>query len=152
MEEKNNETEQQNDKSKKISTDEKNVKPKQEKEKKEEEKIPEPRNINESVKLRVDALLSLRNSITREEAYNGQSVSFKVLESVNLKGKTIIPAGSIIYGNIEKIGKIRMDLQFNSVSIHGRSHRLERSGSSANIKAVFSSNSFKVGLRGVLYP
>lgn len=115
---------------------------------------PEPATtLSSPVNLRTAAIISLRENVTPETAQDGQPVSFKVQEPVEMKGQMIIPAGSVIYGNIKKIGRIRMDIIFNSVSIHGRSIRLERSESSGNIRDVLSpGNSFKIGLRGTLAP
>ncbi|MBK7097958.1 MAG: protein kinase [Sphingobacteriales bacterium] len=113
---------------------------------------PEPPLISEPVKLRASAILSLRENITPETAVDGQAVSFKVVEPVEMRGDIIIPAGAVIHGSIKKIGKIRMDLTFNSVTARGRSMRLERSESSGNIRNVLSKGSFKTGLRGTMYP
>ncbi|TXH20246.1 MAG: serine/threonine protein kinase [Chitinophagaceae bacterium] len=116
------------------------------------DKKPVPSSITEPIKLRVDATLALRENISPENAQDGQSVSFKVLQPVIIKGRTVIPSGAIIHGNIERLGKIRMDLRFNSVYFRGNSHALEGSRTSTNIKNALSSNSFKVGLRGTLQP
>lgn len=113
---------------------------------------PEPPLISEPVKLRASAILLLRENITPETAEDGQAVSFKVVAPVEMRGDVIIPSGAIIHGRIKKIGKIRMDLTFNSVTARGRSMRLERSESSGNIRNVLSKESFKTGLRGTMYP
>ena len=97
-------------------------------------------------------MLSLRENITPETAEDGQAVSFKVVAPVEMRGDIIIPVGAVIHGSIKKIGKIRMDLTFNSVTARGRSMRLEGSESSGNIRSVLSKGSFKTGLRGTLYP
>lgn len=114
---------------------------------------PTPPLVTEPIRLRASVVLSLRENITPETAQDGQPVSFKVLSPVEVRGATVIPAGAVIQGNIKRIGKMRMDLTFNSVSAKGHSFKLEKSETSASIKEVLSQgNRFKTGLRGTLLP
>lgn len=114
---------------------------------------PEPEfSISAPVKLRAAAFLLLRENISPETAQDGQNVSFKVLEPVVMHGETVIPKGAVVYGSIKKIGKIRMDMIFNSVTVRGKNMQLQSSESSGNIRDVLSGSSFKIGMRGTLVP
>lgn len=114
---------------------------------------PAPSAVTEPLRLRASVVLSMREDLTPETAKDGQPISFKVVSPVEMRGTTIIPAGAVIHGKIRRIGKMRMDLDFSSVSVKGQNHRLEKSETSANIRDVLSQgNSFKTGLRGTIYP
>lgn len=113
---------------------------------------PEP-GISEPVRLRVSVMLALRENLTPETAYEGQSVSFRVVKPVSLRGKTVIPEGSVLHGIIKGIGSKRIALVFQSISVSGGSLTLDRSETGAWKDQVLSKgNIFKASLKGVLNP
>ncbi|MFT4155916.1 hypothetical protein [Parafilimonas sp.] len=97
-------------------------------------------------------MLVLQENINKQTASEGQHVSFKVVEPAMLKGNVIIPPGSVINGTIKGLGSRRMSIIFNMVHAKGRQMRLDRSEAGASMENVFSGNTFRVNLRGVLNP
>lgn len=111
--------------------------------------------LHEPIKLRgrgISINIALRENLTKEKASEGQSISFKVTSAGIFDDKVMIPAGSVIYGTIKGLGSRRMSIIFNSVNARGRSMRLERSEIGASMETVFSGQSFRTGLRGILVP
>lgn len=109
--------------------------------------------ITSTIRLRVNAMIALRENLTMESAKEGQSVSFRVTEPVIYKNDVLFPAGSVINGSIKGIGSKRIAIIFHSVMAGGKRYSLEKSESGGWKEDVLNQgNAFKVGLRGTLVP
>lgn len=147
----------------KTNKDKKAVaKPGVEKQPKEPEKpVPPPvqetpaPTISQTIKIGghgVPVTLVLQERISLESATDGQSVSFKVVRPVELKGSTIIPAGSVVHGTVKSIGRVGVRLVYNSVVIRGRSLSLNVSSVNERAATVFASENFVTNFRGTINP
>jgi len=144
---------------KKPSTQEnKTIKPKPEvkpQKVEEEDNNSASESFREPISLRgggVPVTLVLRENLTKENAHEGDRISFRVVESGLYKDEVLIPSGSVVHGTIKGIGVIRMSIIFNSITIKSRSFHLSKSEAGAGKEAVFSGKSFKSSIRGTLSP
>jgi eukaryotic-like serine/threonine-protein kinase len=117
----------------------------------EEKKIEEehrPVNIKSVfIPNRLEVDLLLLDDIDLETAQEGQSLDFRVQNSVQFDGQTIIPKGATASGYIKKLTQKKISISFNTVkSVRGQSLRLQSTELSGKFEEMLQSKSYTVML------
>jgi eukaryotic-like serine/threonine-protein kinase len=117
----------------------------------EEKKIEEehrPANIKSVfIPNRLEVDLLLLDDINLETAQEGQTLDFRVQNSVQFDGQTIIPKGATASGYIKKLTQKKISIAFNTVkSVRGQSLRLQSTELSGKFEEMLQSKSYTVML------
>jgi serine/threonine protein kinase len=115
----------------------------------EEKKIEEehrPVNIKSVfIPNRLEVDLLLLDDIDLETAQEGQSLDFRVQNSVQFDGQTIIPKGAMASGYIKKLTQKKISISFNTVkSVRGQSLRFQSTELSGRFDEMLQSKSYTV--------
>jgi serine/threonine protein kinase len=115
----------------------------------EEKKIEEehrPVNIKSVfIPNRLEVDLLLLDDIDLETAQEGQSLDFRVQNSVQFDGQTIIPKGATASGYIKKLTQKKISISFNTVkSVRGQSLRFQSTELSGRFDEMLQSKSYTV--------
>ncbi len=96
---------------------------------------------------RLEVDLLLLDDIDLETAQEGQSLDFRVQNSVQFDGQTIILKGATASGYIKKLTQKKISISFNTVkSVRGQSLRLQSTELSGKFEEMLQSKSYTVML------